>query len=196
MFIDSAKFTIQKTFTMITPLPSLPDKFFRVVLPVGFLQSGIESKSPKRTPIILLLLVVTIVLVACSKPSQRLGQQQALKIAWEALKPNTLSHNVESWEVDEARKVVGGEVVSEFAMPSRENCPGPKPPDNQPIKVSSEYWYIKVMPHPQVWRPQKDTAAPNSMLIAPEPNITSALFLIDIYSGEVVARKLICQDIP
>ena len=150
----------------------------------------------KRTPVFFLLLLIAAVQTACTNQTQRLGQQQALEIAWKTLDPNTLSHDVESWEIDEARKVVGGEVVSEFSIPSKQNCPGPRPPDNQPIKVSSEYWYIKVLPHPQVWRPQKDTAAPSSMPIVPEPNIKSASFLIDIYNGEVVARKLTCQDTP
>jgi hypothetical protein len=134
--------------------------------------------------------------VACTNQYQHLGQQQALQIAWKALNPNTLSHDIDSWEINEARRVVGGEVVKEFSTPTRENCPGPKPPENQPIKISSEYWYIKVLPHPQVWRPQKDTAAPSSILIVPEPNIKSAIFLIDIYSGEVIARKLTCQNTP
>jgi hypothetical protein len=150
----------------------------------------------KRTSIILLLLVLACMQAGCASSNERLGQQQALAIAWKALDPNTLSHDMESWEINEARKVVGGEIVSEFSMPSKENCLGPRPPDNQPIKVSSEYWYIKVLPHPQVWRPQKDTAAPSSMPIVPEPNIKSAIFLIDIYNGDVVARKLTCQDAP
>jgi hypothetical protein len=150
----------------------------------------------KRTPIIFLLLIMVTMQVACTNQNRHLGQQQALEIVWKALDPNTLSHDAESWEINEAKKVEGGEVVSEFAMPTRENCPGPKPPDNQPIKVSSEYWYIKVLPHPKVLRPQKDTAAPSSLPIVPEPNIKAATFLIDMYSGEVVARKLTCQDTP
>jgi hypothetical protein len=150
----------------------------------------------KRTPIIFLLLVIAILQTACTSQNQHLGQQQALEIAWKALDPNTISHDVESWEINEAHKVLGGEVVSEFSLPSKENCPGPRPPDNQPIKISSEYWYIKVLPHPQVYRPQKDTAAPSSLPIIPEPNIKSAIFLIDMYNGEVIARKLTCQDSP
>jgi len=150
----------------------------------------------KHAPTIFILLITTILQAACIDQPQRLGQQKALEIAWQALNPNTVSHDAESWEINEARKVQGGEVVSEFAMPGRDNCPGPKSPDNQPIKVSSEYWFIKVQPHPQVFRPQKDTAAPNSAPIIPEPHIQTALFLIDMYSGEVVARKLTCQGIP
>jgi hypothetical protein len=150
----------------------------------------------KLASIVFLLLMFTTLQAACTIQKQHLGQQQALEIAWKALEPNSLSHDAESWEINEARKVTGGQVVKEFSMPSRENCPGPKLPDNQPIKVSSEYWYIKVLPHPQVWRPQKDTAAPRSLPITPEPNIKSAIFLIDMYSGEVVARKLLCQDTP
>jgi hypothetical protein len=150
----------------------------------------------KHTSIILLLLLIASTVAACTHQNEHLGQQQALEIAWKALDPNTLSHDIESWEINEARKVAGGEIVSEFSIPTKENCPGPRAPDNQPIKVSTEYWYIKVLPHPQVWRPQKDTAAPSSMPIVPEPNIKSAIFLIDIYNGEVVARKLSCQDAP
>jgi len=150
----------------------------------------------KRAPILFLLLLFVTIQVACTNQYQHLGQQQALEIAWKALDPNTISHDTGIWEINEVKKVEGGEVVSEFSMPTRENCPGPKPPDNQPIKVSSEYWYIKVLPHPDELRSQKDTAAPNTMAIAPEPNIKTAVFLIDMYSGEVIARKLTCQDTP
>jgi hypothetical protein len=150
----------------------------------------------KHTLTIFLLLIIATVQVACSNQNQHLGQQQALEIAWKALDPHTLSHDAESWEVEESRKVVGGEVVNEFSIPTKENCPGPRYPENQPIKVASEYWYIKVLPHPQVWRPQKDTAAASSMPIVPEPNIQSAIFLIDMYNGEVVARKLNCLGTP
>lgn len=150
----------------------------------------------KRATIIILLLMIAIVQVACTNQNQHLGQQQALEIAWKALEPNTDSHDIGSWEMNEARKVAGGEIVNEFAMPSRENCPGPKPPDNQPIKVSSEYWYIKVIPTTQEPLAQMDTAAPGSLSIVTEPKIKAAIFLIDLYSGEVVARKLTCQGAP
>jgi hypothetical protein len=149
-----------------------------------------------RKSIIFLVLITIGMQSACIAEDQHLGQRQALNIAWKTLDPNTISHDIESWETDEAIKVRGGEVVSEFSVPSRDNCPGPRLPDNLPIKVSSEYWYIKVQPHPQVQRTQKDTAAPESLTVIPEPNIISAIFLIDIYNGEVVARKLICQDAP
>jgi hypothetical protein len=150
----------------------------------------------KRASIILLLLVISVIQVACTNQNQRLGQKQALQIAWKTLDQNTPSLDVESWEINEARKVVGGEVVSEFSIPSKENCPGPRFPENQPIKVSSEYWYIKVLPQSQDLPPQKDTAAPSSMPIVPEPSVQSAIYLIDMYNGDVIARKITCQDIP
>jgi hypothetical protein len=150
----------------------------------------------KRASIIFLLLVISVFQVACSSQNQRLGQKQALQIAWKALDQNSSSLDLESWEIDEARKVVGGEVVSEFSIPSKENCPGPRSPENQPIKVSSEYWYIKVLPQSQVLPTQKDTAAPSSMPIVPEPSIQSAIYLIDMYNGDVIARKITCLDIP
>ena len=149
----------------------------------------------KRASIIFLLLVIFVIQVACTNQNQRLGQKQALQIAWKALDQSTPSFDFERWEINEARKVVGGEVVSEFSILSKENCPGTRSPENQPIKVSSEYWYIKILPQSQVLPPQKDTAAPSSMQNVPEPSIQSAIYLIDIYNGDVIARKITCQDI-
>ena len=150
----------------------------------------------KRTPILFILLNVVILLTACNNQAQRLSPQQALDITWKSLEPNTSSHNIDEWKVDEARKVAGGEVVNEFALPPRENCPGPKPPDNQPIKATSEYWYVKFLPDPELGQIQDDTPSASPPPVVTEPNFQAALFLIDIYSGEVVARKLICVDKP
>ena len=150
----------------------------------------------KRTPILFLLIIVTILSTACNSQGERLGQQQALEIVWKTLEPNTSSHDIDRWEVDEARKVVGGEVVNQFALPVKENCPGPRPPENQPIKATTEYWYIKVLPSPPTLTPEDDAASPSPLPVNQEPNFQEAAFLIDIYSGEVVARKLTCLDNP
>ena len=150
----------------------------------------------KRTLILFLLLNVAIIITACNNQTQRIGSQKALEITWKLLEPNTSSHNIDEWKVDEARKVAGGEIVNEFAIPPRENCPGPKPPDNQPIKATSEYWFIKLLPDPEPGQTQDDTNTASPPPIITEPNFKAALFLIDIYSGDVVARKLICVDTP
>jgi hypothetical protein len=150
----------------------------------------------KRVTILLSLLAFTNLLIACNTQYERLGQQQALSIAWKTLEPNTSSHDINGWEVDEARKVVGGEVVNEFSIPAKENCPGPRPPENQPIKATSEYWYIKVLPVLPDANPQDDTGSPSPLPANHEPNIQTAIFLIDIYNGDVIARKLTCLDTP
>jgi hypothetical protein len=142
----------------------------------------------------ILVLLLAGLLTACVEQSRALRQQDAIELAWKTLDPNTISHNREDWEIHEAAMVYGKDVVNVFANGHTiKECPGPEIPENLPIKTSSQYWYILVVPHPQAMRP---LPAPNSATLAPtvpEPNFQEAAFLIDIYDGNVVARKLICQ---
>ncbi len=131
--------------------------------------------------------------VGCVERNQNLGQQEALEIAWDTLNPNTKSHNRDDWEIHEARVIYGQDVVNEFMDMRFSNCPGPAVSENLPIKGSSQYWYIKVLPHPEALRRDKSTNSAELVTVVPEPKINEASFLVDIYSGQVIARHLVCK---
>jgi hypothetical protein len=137
-------------------------------------------------------LLISSLLAACMERSADLGQQEALRIAWTALDPHTDSHDRDVWEIHAATKVYGKDVVNEFSSVRKMACPGPSMPENSPIKISSEYWYIKVVPHPEIFRKEKGTSSPEMVRLIPEPHIAEAAFLIDLYGGDVIARRLVC----
>jgi hypothetical protein len=142
----------------------------------------------------ILILSSVLLLSACIEQTRALRQQDAIETAWKTLDPNTISHNREDWEIHEAAIVYGKDVVKVFSNGHTiKACPGPAVPENLPIKTSSQYWYIMVVPHPQAMRPLPPPNSATVMPTIPEPNFKEAAFLIDIYDGDVVARKLICQ---
>ncbi len=147
----------------------------------------------KTLNLTVLMMILSILISACTDHARMLGQQDALEIAWKTLDPNTVAHNRDDWEIRNAEKVYGKDVVKEFASTRNINCPGPEIPENMPIKITSEYWYIKVLPHPQALRPLNGSDSTVLITVVPEPNIKEATFLIDVYDGNVVARNLICQ---
>ncbi len=158
-----------------------------------------KKTTPLFRPHLLLVVLLTVllpILASCIENPKNISQQEALEIVWQTLEPNTISHNREDWEIHIADRVYGKDVVSEFAAIHRMNCPGPSIPENKPIKITAKYWYIKVLPHPEALRPQKGTSSPDLVPVVPEPNINEAVFLIDMYSGEVIARKIICPLSP
>lgn len=134
---------------------------------------------------------LSVILTACGMPSETIKQQEALEIAWEMLDPNTESHNRDDWEIHQALKIYGKDVVNEFSNGRSSGCPGPALPENLPIKISAEYWYILVVPHPEVYRRTSEGAEP--VPVVPEPRIVQASFLIDQYDGKVVARRITCK---
>ena len=138
------------------------------------------------------LILLSSLLAACVERSADLGQQEALKIAWTDLEPHTATHDRDVWEIHAANKVYGKDVVNEFSSVRKMACPGPGLPENSPIKISSEYWYIKVVPHPEVFRKEEGTSSPAMVRLIPEPHIAEAAFLIDLYGGDVIARRLVC----
>jgi len=145
-----------------------------------------------RTQIRSLVSLCLLILSSCINQSPRMGQDQAVDIAWDALQPNTTSGKPDNWEVKEARRVTGREVVGEFTDARFINCPGPLPPENKAIKASSEYWYIKVSPSPATAEPQGEEIYTTNPPLIPEPFISEVLMLIDVFSGQVVARKFTC----
>jgi hypothetical protein len=141
---------------------------------------------------ILLIILLTTSLTACLNQSDTLGAQQALDIVWEDLEPHTSSKDRQKWEIGDARQVDGRDVVEEFANTTSAYCPGPPIPDNQPIQLSGEYWYILVLPHPATPMPQEGETSPTAPPAIPEPFVREAAYLIDIFEGKIVARRLNC----
>ena len=139
-----------------------------------------------------LAIMLLTILSSCISNSPRLGQDQAVDIAWEALKPNTSSGKSDNWEIVDAHRTTGREVVGEFLDARFVNCPGPLPPENKAIKSSSQYWYIKVVPAPVFPPTQEETLSPANPPQILEPHIKEVIFLIDMFDGQVVARKFTC----
>jgi hypothetical protein len=154
---------------------------------------GYNLKTMHRFGLCLFIFSLIFPLASCVERNQDLGQQEALEIAWDMLDPNTESHNRDDWEIHEAKIIYGQDVVAEFMDMRFSNCPGPAIPENQPIKGTSQYWYIKVVPHPEAMRRDKSTESSELVSVIPEPKINEASFLIDIYSGQVIARHLVCK---
>jgi hypothetical protein len=149
--------------------------------------------------IIILLVVGTGCQTAASStpalPSPiQLSEDQVLEIVWGALEPNTSSHDQAAWETISVQTVTGREVQDLFEgepVP----CgwvPGPTPPANATIALDGAYWvvlmrrrYATPPPYPA---PLSPTAPPN----IPEPYVYEAHFLVDLSTGQIVARKLSC----
>jgi hypothetical protein len=132
---------------------------------------------------------------ACSPNDASLTEQQAIDIAWEALEPNTSSHDRAAWEVTGADRVTGREVRDLFddePVPGR-CAPGPTPVSNQRIARDGRYWYVRLEPRPATPAPQPtEYYSPTAPANVPEPFVYEAHFLIDAGTGQVVARRLHC----
>ena len=137
-------------------------------------------------------LVLALALAACLGQTSPLSEQQVRDAVWEALEPNTSSHNRANWEVAEVRQVVGREVAEQFEGKPAPGCPGPTPPTNGAISPSSAYWYVHIKRLPATPLPQKGTISPTAPPAVPEPFMYQALFLLNVTDGQVVARKLYC----
>lgn len=142
-----------------------------------------------------LVACLTLALTACSAKAVPPSQQQVVDIVWQALEPNTSSHNQSAWEIVDVQSVTGQEVQALFeGEPVPGRCaPGPTPPDNATIILDGSYWYVQMQPRSATPRPQateqfSPTAPPN----IPEPFVYQADFLVDASTGQIVARKLHC----
>lgn len=167
----------------------------------------LKLAGPKR-PLFYTLLYTAgllLALAACAPRPTRLGQDQVRDIAWRALEPNTATQSRSNWELRQAQKVNGREVVDQFTAFGTRKCPGPIPPENLAIRASGEYWYIQAVPKNRAAdsgnEPDNaalmnsatpDGATPGAT--EPEPILQEATFLIDPFSGQVVARKFYCGD--
>jgi hypothetical protein len=91
-----------------------------------------------------------LALTACSAKVVTLSEQQIVEIVWQALEPNTSSHNQSAWEIVGVQAVTGREVQDLFAgepVPGR-CAPGPTPPDNARIALDGSYWYVQMQRRP------------------------------------------------
>ena len=146
------------------------------------------------------LVVVLLSLAACaaeSEPSATpepgppgLDRDSASNIAWEALEPNTRSHDRANWAVIEVRRVSGQSVAAEFEGEIIYGyCGGPEPPLNGEIEPSETYWFVEMRPQPAT--PSGPSISPTAPPLVPEPFLHRALLLIDD-GGQVIARMLAC----
>jgi len=144
-------------------------------------------------------MVLTLLLAACAGGSAtmtaepgppRLAREQAVDLAWEALEPNTASHDRANWTAAEVRQVQGRSVAKEFEdWAFMGACGGPAPPLNSPIEVSETYFYVVMVP--QLATPSGPPLIPKGPPAVPEASIAQATFLIDEY-GQVIARMFRC----
>ena len=122
-----------------------------------------------------------------------ISQSQVIDIVWDALEPNTSSHNQSNWQVLEVEIVTGEDVIDRFEGESISGCWfGPKPPENKEIYLSNNYWYVLMIPYPATPEPFYGTPSPTAPPLIPEPFLRYAHFLVEPTEREIVARSLIC----
>ncbi len=140
----------------------------------------------------LFALIALSLSTACSQPAGALTSQRAQDIAWQALDPNTTSHNRAYWEFTEVKQVKGGEVADQFKANPAPGCwAGPTPPANATIAASDSYWLVRAERRAMTAVPQRRTVSPTEPPAIPDPFMYKALFLVDV-QGRVVARQLSC----
>jgi hypothetical protein len=138
---------------------------------------------------------LALALTACSAKVVPLSEQQVVEFVWQALEPNTSSHNLSAWEIVGVQAVTGREVQDLFAgEPVPGGCaPGPTPPNNARIALDGSYWYVQMQPRSATPRPQPtEQFSPTAPPAVPEPFVYQAHFLVDASTGQIVARKLYC----
>lgn len=138
---------------------------------------------------------LTFALTACSPATTPPGAQQVRELTWQALEPNTSSHDRANWEFVEVKQVSGHEVIDRFTGEPAPGCwQGPPPPENAAIIYNGFYWYVDLKPRSATPLPSpteefSPTAPPNIL----EPFLYRAEFLVDTGTGLIVARKLSCS---
>ncbi len=114
------------------------------------------------------------------------------KIAWEALEPNTSSHDRSNWKVVEVQSVQGAQVAEEFdAWVFYGYCPGPEPPRNQTVDPGQTYWLARfeaLRATPAV-TPLSPTAPP----AIPEPFLYQAGFFDPPGHSQVLPLLPLCH---
>jgi hypothetical protein len=141
--------------------------------------------------VVCLCLVVT----ACAAQADSISEQEAADIAWQALEPNTSSHNRGAWEILDAHLVTGQDVQGQFeGEPVPGGCaPGPTPPENATVTDDVTYWYVQFKRRPATPLPEPtEQYSPTAPPLVPEPFVYEAYFLLDAVTGDIVARKISC----
>jgi hypothetical protein len=139
---------------------------------------------------------LALALAACSAQTTALSEQQVVSIVWQALEPNTSSHNQANWEVISVQSVVGQEVHDLFeGEPVHGGCAsGPLPPDNATITPNRSFWHVVMKPRPVTPQPwPTEQFSPTAPPHVPEPLVYEAHFLVDGSTGEIAGRKLYCN---
>jgi hypothetical protein len=139
---------------------------------------------------LLACLALPLALAACGSPLPTTGQ--AVDTAWEALEPNTSSHERANWEAVTVLEIQGSEAAEQFEGEPAPGCPGPEPPANGPIDPAATYWLVVLKPVPATPRPDVDTPSPTAPPLIPEAFVREAQFLVDSTGSRVVARRLAC----
>lgn len=167
---------------------------------------GINSENSLMRMVVLLISII-LSISSCSdysphfrqshevfqKREPSFNQEQIIDFAWDALEPNTSSHNRSSWQVKEVRMENGDEMAERFEGDPAPGCwSGPEPAENKGIKPGEEYWFVFMVPKPATSMPVMDTPSPTAPPLIPEPFLREAYFFLDKETGEIVARKLIC----
>ena len=141
----------------------------------------------------LLIVFLILALGACSGEVTSLSEQKVIDIAWEALEPNTSSHDISNWEVVEAQKVKGQQVAEHFEGEPAPGCwKGPTPPANDSISSSRSYWFVHMRARPATPLPEEGEVSPTAPPLMPEHFLRQAFFLLDASDGRIVARSLHC----
>jgi hypothetical protein len=136
-----------------------------------------------------------LVVAACAAEADSIDKQEATNMAWQALEPNTSSHNQAAWDVIDARLVTGQAVQDQFeGEPVPGRCaPGPTPPENATVTDDVTYWYVQLKPRPATAMPEPtEQFSPTAPPRIPEPFLVEANFLLEAATGQIVARKISC----
>ncbi len=118
------------------------------------------------------------------------ARARAQDAAWNALEPNTSSHDRANWLVVTVEQTTGRAVAERFSGRVAPGCPGPEPPANQAIDPGAAYWYVVFQPKPAT--PSGTPLSPTAPPFVPEPSVREAQFLVAADGGTVVARHVAC----
>jgi hypothetical protein len=160
-----------------------------------------------RLQIFVLVVSMVLSILSCSKypptlsqsqevdPEEKpaISQSQVIDIVWDALEPNTSSHNRSNWQVVEVQLVIGESVAERFEGEPAPGCwSGLKLVENKSINSKDNYWFVLMTPKPATPMPSYGTPSPTAPPLIPEPFLMEAYFLVDPETSDIVARRLIC----
>jgi hypothetical protein len=107
--------------------------------------------------LVFVCLTLALLLSGCTNPAvdqKALTQEQVVDTAWQALEPNTSSHDQANWQTHTVELVEGQQVADRFEGESAPGCMGPKPPPNQQVSPSATYWHVVMRPVPVTPQPR------------------------------------------